>query len=125
MARPKSPKPRLDLSALALPSDQVTIRSLRAAQPELFGGDDDVDWPVWSSIHLFATIAVERTLARKAFAAAAGLPDPAPDEGRRDLMLMLHDDYQDYGISQGLQHTYQLVRQFESAAAEQAKTRGR
>jgi hypothetical protein len=125
MTRPKPPKPTLDLTALAFPSDQITIKSLRAVEPELFGGEDDVEWPKWSNITLFATVAVERALCRKAFAAAAGLPDPSPSDDRRELILMLHDDYQEYGITRGLQHTYQLVRAFETAAAEQAKGRGR
>jgi hypothetical protein len=74
---------------------------------------------------LFATIWLERVLAEKAFAAAAGLPDRHADDDRDGLIEDLHADYRRYGISQGLNQTRELVRRFESVAAAQATGRPR
>jgi hypothetical protein len=125
MTRPPSSRPKLDLSTLAFPSDQVTIKELRSVQPHLFAGDDPDAGAVNPAVIVFATIAVERVLARKAFAAATGLPDPHPDEDRRELVRMLDSDYRRYGLSRGRHHTNQLVKSFEMAAADQAKGRVR
>jgi hypothetical protein len=66
------------------------------------------------------------TLAKKAFAAAAGLPDPHPDDDRRESIIMLNEDYRRFGISTGLEQTRRLVSGFEAEAARQASVdRGR
>jgi hypothetical protein len=39
------------------------------------------------------------------------------------LLRMLNDDYQRYGISSGLHHSGQLVRDFEASAKQQALQR--
>ena|ERR1700722_8759986 len=116
--------PSLDLSQMPFPTDKVTIGAIRQRQPSLFINEDaDI-----ARFDVFATMSVERVLAKKAFAKAAGLPDPFPDDGsmstytRQEAVWMLNSDYQRYGISTGLHQTRELVKDFEKAAADQARS---
>lgn len=112
--------PPLDLAAIELPSDQVTVGQMRRRQPDLFtqenfsriSGDD---------IGIVSAVCLEEMLAQKAHAAAASLSDPYPDNDRLEAITWLNDHYRDYGLSSGLKQTRELVRTFEAAAANQAK----
>jgi hypothetical protein len=113
--------PGLDLLEIQFPSDAVTFGQMRKLQPDLFTPEGLVSGRV-GDIVLLSAMYSEHQLAETAFAAALGLQDPHSQFDRRDLILCLNSDYLKYGISTGLQQTYQLVRDFERAAVAQAQT---
>lgn len=118
----KSDVPALDLSAIFFPTDSVTIGHMRRLKPELFRRLTDVSL---FDLGLAGAIAVETTLAEKAFVRAIPAPD-LNEESREELIEMLNVDYCEWGLSSGLNQTRELVRTFEIAAAAQARTpRGR
>jgi hypothetical protein len=112
-------KASLDFSAIEFPSDRVTIGKMRKLLPAQFTPTglkaSHFEAPV---LH---TLLCEQVLAEQAFAAAAGLPSPHTLWDRRESILALNSDYCRFGISSGLQQTYQLVRRFEQAAVDQWK----
>jgi hypothetical protein len=112
--------PVLNVSAIDFPTDRLTLGQLRRFQPEVF---ETLDGDV-TDIEALPTFDLERALARKSFALALGLPDPHPDDDRQVSIRTLDRDYRRYSLSSGLQSTQQLVREFERAAAEQAKAFG-
>ena len=121
---PKQSESQLDHVGMQYPSDNVTMGQLRARFPELFNGKAIYSNRLSSlTLDIVGTMALEQALAEKAFAKAAGLPDPDPDPlvSRREAMRMLNEDYRRYGISSGPQQTRELVRSFEAAAANQGK----
>lgn len=115
----------INFAAIQFPTDQVTLGRLRGIDPEFFTARG-IFGAHASDLGILATLVWEQTLAQKAFAAAGGQPDPFPDNDRRELILAINADYLQYGLSGGLQQTYQLVRAFEKAAASQVRhTAGR
>ncbi len=117
--------PSLDLKSMPFPTDRVTISQQRRDQPNLFSekglfGSRGFDHAV--GLNILATMKSERVLARKAFAAAAGQADPCPDDHRLEVITLLSDDYVRLGISSGIHQTRLLVRDFETKAAQQAKS---
>jgi hypothetical protein len=116
--------PALNLSAIEFPSDRITVGQLRKEQPEAFDEIGKYTNITFRTVNVAATIATERKLVEKAFAAALGLPDPSPNYSRRYEIDMLNDDYCRYGLSTGKQATTQLVRELEKAAKLQAKQLG-
>jgi hypothetical protein len=124
MTQPPPSEHRLDFAALPLPSDRVTLGMLRRRQPTVF--DRLSDWRIPADLlEILATVHLENIVARRAFAAECKQPDPLPTEDRRELIRMLNDDYQRYGISSGMQETRQLIRDLEAAARQQARHLGR
>jgi hypothetical protein len=110
--------PEIDFSQLSFPSDKLTIGAIRAAQPFRFRGDDA------NFMDISGLITAERWLARKAYAAALGQPDPYGDSDMTDragVIAALADEYARLGLSSGAMHTREIVRAFETEAAEQAK----
>ena len=120
MSNTEPPELQIDLSAIALPSDHLTLGQLRRRQPTIF---DRFRVPRISAdlLEALATVHLENTVARRAFAAACAQPDPHPEEDRGELLRLLNDEYCRYGISSGLQQTRELVRALEAAAVRQAK----
>ena len=120
MPHDKTPVPTLDITRIDFPTDHLTIGHLRRLQP-----DPDVhsfaagDLEKMLEVGVMPSMDVEQTLAQKAFAQAAGQPDPGED--RLDLIRMLNDEYRRLKLSTGIHQTRQLVRDFEKAAAAQAK----
>ena len=113
------PPPSLDSSAIAFPMDVVTLGDMRRREPELFAGPFVMSTA--SNSDVLATHSIERLLAEKAFARAAGFTEPFPGESRAALVDDLDEAYRGYGISSGIQATRELVRKFEAAAAAQAE----
>jgi len=117
-------EPQVDHTRMDYPSDRVTVAQLRARFPELLNGNGLYKSELSSTtLDIVATMALEQSLAAKAFAKAAGLPDPDPEPlvNRRETVEMLNEDYRRYGISSGIQQTRELVRSFEAAAASLGK----
>jgi hypothetical protein len=115
--------PRLRLALLQFPTDALTIGDLRRAQPKLFSEEGlfrDFDIGPIYSLDAITFMRSERILAQKAFAVAAGLPDPWPKEDRGVEIEDLNRYYVQMGLSHGLRETGQMVRAFEKAAAQQA-----
>ncbi len=114
--------PTLRLEALSFPTDRITIEQLRRDQPDLFSekglfgkrGHDAAGW-----INVLAAMQSERVLAQKAFAAAAGQPDPQPDEDRHDQIDCMNEYYVRVGLSSGVRQTQQMARAIETAASQQ------
>jgi hypothetical protein len=127
MVQPDSP---FDISQVAFPTDRLTLGDIRKRQPHLFTGLFGASEPRYhlSDLQIFATLSVERVLAKRAFAAAAGLPDPHPLGSssamftRQEGVWMLNDDYKRYGLTAGLHQTREMVRRFEAAAAALGRT---
>lgn len=111
-----------DLSKVNFPSDRITVKDMRRAQPSLLFSDRELLRFDRQLMHIEAidTARVEHILARKAWAKALDLPDPHASHERLDLISFLDEGYQRYGISSGPKATLELVRQFESEAAQEA-----
>jgi hypothetical protein len=112
--------PRFDPTGIKFPSDAITLGQMRAREPGLFR-PPALDRLGATGIDAIATHRWELRLAEKAFAEVLGLPNPIPNDDRRSVVEMLNRAYKLFGVSSGIQQTWQLVRDFESAAAEQAR----
>lgn len=120
MSDSSSPQLHVDFAALPLPTDRLSLGQLRRRQPTIF--DRFSEWRIPADLlEILATVHLEHVLARRAFAASCGSPDPHPETDRRELIRLLNDDYRRYGISFGLEHTRQFVRDIETAAEGQAR----
>ncbi|WP_337173567.1 hypothetical protein [Paludisphaera sp.] len=120
------PKPKFEHERLDYPSDRVTIKMIRASKPSAF---EKIDSDFFFAEGLYnprigigCMLEQERQIAHRAFAAAVGEPDPYADEdlSRKDLIRMLTDEYKPLGLSSGIKHTEQLVRDIERQAVAQA-----
>lgn len=114
---------QIDYGKLSFPSDALTIGMIRKAVPELFAQDDpEFFQDGFASVEVSGMLHSERILAHRAFASAAGRPDPYPDEaGRQEMIKMLAESYKLFGLASGRQHTEQLVRAVEADATVLAK----
>lgn len=112
--------PQFDPTGLRFPTDVITLGQMRAREPGLFR-PNAMDRLRAREIDAIVTHRWELRLAEKAFAEVLGLPNPLPNDDRRSVVEMLNRAYKLFGVSSGIQHTWQLVRDFESAAAEQAR----
>ncbi|MCA9281077.1 MAG: hypothetical protein H6812_10655 [Phycisphaeraceae bacterium] len=112
--------PHFDPTGIPFPSDAITLGQMRAREPDNFrpGNLDRIDA---KGIDAIATHRWELRLAEKAFAEVLSLPNPLPYDDRRNIVEMLNRAYKLFGVSSGIQQTWQLVRSFEGAAAEQAR----
>jgi hypothetical protein len=113
--------PELDYTRLSFPTDALTLKAIRAVLPELFAQETPA-FLDGSDITVAGLLSVERALAHKAFAVTLGLDDPNPHENRNDLIEMMAEEYQRFGLASGLVHTQQLARDIEKQAIDQAKT---
>lgn len=112
--------PQFDPTGIKFPSDAITLGQMRAREPSLFRPPVLDRLRAWE-IDAIVTHRWELRLAEKAFAEVLGLPNPLPNDDRRSIVEMLNRGYKLFGVSSGIQQTWQLVRDFESAAAEQAR----
>lgn len=115
-------EPTLDVAALDLPSDAIPFKAVRERHAELFSLDQAYLTARTSELDVVAIFHHELMLARKAFAKEAGLADPHPDFSRRDLLTILDEAYQEYGLSGGLEQSRLLVRDIEQAARGQYRS---
>jgi hypothetical protein len=118
---PEQEGPQFDHLAVEFPTDRITFGQMRRAEPQDFGPQH---FDKLKGCDTFATHSWELMAARKAFAAAAGLPDPHPGVDRGQIISTLNDAYKEYGLSTGLEMTRQLVRDLESAVANQGRAMG-
>jgi hypothetical protein len=126
MSSPDSPQNALDYSSIRFPSDRITMADIRRSHPGRF----DAEVPEAFShtdaepgFTLNAVIYAERLLAQAAFEKANGNPiDVIQMAGleRDECIETLAEQYRQYGVAEGLQHTVQLVRDIESQATAQA-----
>jgi hypothetical protein len=73
-----------------------------------------------TDLDVVAAHAFEIRVAERAFAIAAGLPDPFPTRSRESDVDALDEAYRVYGLSSGVQATRHLVREIEASARAQA-----
>jgi hypothetical protein len=112
----------LDLSGIDFPSDRVTIGQIRREQPEYFEDYLPAQDHGLSALNIASTVAMEVSLAKNAYSkATGGAHDRISTSVRRERIEALHDDYVDYGISNGLAQTKELIRALERDAVKQAK----
>jgi hypothetical protein len=109
----------LDPSKIDFPLDSVTFGRMRRFYPRALSGAQ-LDHARAAEIDLIAAHCFELSLAERAFAKAAGHPDPHPVADRREDIATVNAAYKLYGLSSGMQETKQLVRTIETAAAKQA-----
>jgi hypothetical protein len=122
--------PKLDLSTVRFPSDDLTIRILRQAHPRSFdvgivGGEDAQPRFFFQPLrpdHVDSTVAAmlywERMLAANAYAAAAGIKRIDTGFSYADITDELTQLYSRYELASGPHHAAQLIRDFEQQAAE-------
>jgi hypothetical protein len=117
----------LNVVALDLPSDRITMGQVRRSQPNLFDTYHESSEHEISMLNIAATIATELILARNAYAKAKGLPpfQPMDHKERRREIDGLDADYGQFGISTGPKQTFELIRKLERDAANQAKQPGK
>jgi hypothetical protein len=124
-----SPQPQIDLDRLDYPSDAITIRHLRRLFPQEFlghqaesGTPNSLD-PSDNGIAFDHMLMFERELAARSFDKALGRKekhDPiTTDEELREYLEGFYTT--GFQIAQGPQHARQMLRDLESAAAEQAR----
>lgn len=113
-------KPKLNMSDMKFPTDQITIGQMRRRDPGMFEGEK----AMWSSTDADAARCFEIALATRAFARRLSLPDPCSHWGsREELVDCLNSTYMapEFGISSGMAQTRELCRDIEAAAERQAE----
>lgn len=110
-----------DVNSLSYPSDSICIGTARRVRPSVWDDVSPLESPL-ATKHLVEIVQCERMLAHNAFALAAGNTVPFPDLafGKEMIVEKLSLLHQKYGVSSGLSHTRELVRDIENAAATQA-----
>ena len=126
MRQTKLQPPGLDVGLLAFPSDGLSLAAVRRHCPAYVPGevtaypDGDLD------AALSRLLRLERAVARRAYAEAAGLPPAQDGFGTAvEILSVLAHEYRLFGIAPGIVATRQLVRRIESAAAEQVREHSR
>jgi hypothetical protein len=121
-------QPQIDLDKLDYPSDGITIKHLRHLFPQEFRGDQtEFSAPYFLEPSdkgqlLNFLLDFERLLASYAFDRALGRTVKEGTFTRRDdLWEHLEELYTTFHIAQGPQHARQMLRDLETAAAEQAR----
>jgi hypothetical protein len=124
------PQPQVDFAGLNYPSDTITMKELRRLYPEGFqplreaySGPYVVPFFETDVCDEFPTmLGFERKLAWHAFdRALAREVKEGTFTTRENVCAYLEEFYIRAGIAQGPQHARQLLRDLESAAAEQAR----
>ena len=113
---------RFDPTSMKFPTDSITLGQMRAHEPNLFNSAA-LDKLRATGCDAIATHRLELRLAEQAVALAVGSSTQRPNDDRRDLVEMLNRAYKVYGVSSGIQQTWQLVRDFEAEAVRQAHMR--
>ena len=115
----------LNTRLLSLPTDRLTLGDLRRIDRRAFTAEG-IDKCWLSDVSVFATLHNELSLAEKAYANAAGNPDPFPSDDPRELAEALKQEYVQFGICGGMAEAEELIRGFTRAAAQQGRpTKGR
>jgi len=123
----EEPAKSLDVTKLDLPSDKITVGTLRKRDPRVFADYHTMMDTSIADISIGAVIATELVLARNAFLQASGIvsEDVIDPVQRREEIMNLNVDYCEHGISSGIRQTNELVRQLEHQATQQARGTGR
>lgn len=115
-------EPAIDIARISFPSDRLTVKAIRVAEPNLFDHPD-----VWvrsaagDDSNFLLMLRDERAIAYKAFAKTLGLPARVSSSHRNDIVHSLAEEYSRLGLSTGPKHTVQLIRDIEAQAIAQAK----
>ncbi len=113
------PGPILDASALQYPSDIITLEQMRNDDPALMTIASLASLSA-SSIDAVATHYWEQVVAERALNDALDRPPPSQRLNHTEVVEMLDNAYQKYGISSGRQQSMILIRDLEAQAARQA-----
>ncbi len=117
---------QLNLSIIALPTDAITLGTIRRMQPNVFSVTIGKDRRI-ADCDALSTQYFEIKLAEKAFARASGRADPHPSDlaSRESIADVLEEAYLQYGLASGPASARELIRAIERDAAAQAKGQGR
>lgn len=115
--------PGLDCSKIDWPSNRITVKQLRDAEPLLYKGYlhaiPDGNMEVLRTLYRQERLAAERIYAK-----ALGGDDPDPMVSRITILDWMEEIYPKYGICSGREQCKQLLRRIEDAAVEQAVAKG-
>jgi hypothetical protein len=106
-----NPKPRLDLLKIDFPTDNLTIKAIRQRFPQVDAGN-------FGDIELSGMLSLERDLAKAAFDEVLGRRTTSMSGEEEEMLSKI---YVRYGLASGLNHTKQLIRAVQQAAADQAR----
>ena len=112
---------RPDLSSIDFPSDHITIGQMRQQQPDILESDLPLAVGEPREIRAIHVARIEHLVAKKAWAAAIGLPDPAPSVRMQNELPIINDVYKLCGLSEGGKSTEELIRRIETEATRLAK----
>lgn len=127
MSTPASSSLQIDFSALAFPSDRITVADLRRVHPNRFNPPLGQAFNALETDRTFGlndALYLERLLAAQEYERAAGQPGSstrASEQMSRDSCIgTLTRLYQQYGLATGRKQTELLVKKLEVQAAKQA-----
>lgn len=109
---------------IQFPTDRLTLRDMRRHEPELFTSDTLADLDA-CGLEVVATHYWELVCAEKAFAHAAGVPDPHLDVSREEIIEAIEIGYRRMRITEHPGHAEKLIQAIEDAAAQQARSASR
>lgn len=113
--------PEIDLKTLSFPTDRLTIKEIRAAEPDLFATAEVLELDrSFARSDFSAMLSLEREVADRAYGEAIGSPDPEAED-RAYLIELLTQQYEGHGLSTGPHQTEELVREIERQAVDQAQ----
>ena len=121
-------EPQISFSELAFPSDGLSFGGLRKQFPRLIDAGTKVTFfalpesnPDFHVDNLTNLLEGEREVAMIAFSAALGRTWEHELFTGDEIRQALAKDYVRYGVASGGQHATQLIRDVETAAADQAR----
>jgi hypothetical protein len=119
--------PPIDLYAIPLPSDKLTLGQVRAIEGKVNGTDGafvggmEMRSSRCRAIPSLITLSYEMELAENAYERALGFPDGEPAPGRAELVRRLRELWAEDGLSTGDKATEEMIRAIERAATRQAE----
>ncbi|MEM8670385.1 MAG: hypothetical protein AAGG48_22865 [Planctomycetota bacterium] len=124
-----TPNPRIDLTSIPFPTDNVRIRDLIDRYPECFSWDSDQTRGLYRNMNaassvLMDAMEVERNLAQQAFVKTLGVSQIPNPIDRAAALQDLAEAYESLGLARGIGESTELARRFENAAGEQARGLG-
>lgn len=121
-------EPHIHFSEIVFPSDNLSFGVLRKRFPELIDAGTKVAFfalpesnPDFHSQNLTNLLEGEREVAMIAFSAVLGKSWEGDWYTNAEIKQFLADEYIHYGVASGPQHAAQLIRDIETAAADQAR----
>lgn len=113
--------PGFDPLQIEFPSDKITLGSIRKREVKQYADGQLLAHAETSNIDAFVLHQLEVFFAAKAFAKAAGQPEPFPEWSSHDLRASIVEGHAEYSLSAGRRASLELLRRIETDAAAQAQ----